>query len=244
MDLNVKKILKSVNRGVLLGAIIFLGLVIYLVIDSINFKKDIPKFEQFIEDYYAEMAEFAITPEENRKLNDLGITKKEIERVKKDYTNFINENWTNYSNEFYYNTTKEDLISGTEYYDSLSERVIKYFNGYVVDWKYRLTDIKVRKSGPNIVSVSFTDDVTIEAVGNPLLMAIDGPQPPQYMEYIKNYEEFKSNNEVQKYNRSISYTIRLMKIDGEWKIYGLVNDWYSSFELVGGDGNGNINFAD
>ena len=45
------------------------------------------------------------------------------------------------------------MISGTEYYDSLSERVIKYFNGYVVDWKYRLTDIKVRKSGPNIVSV-------------------------------------------------------------------------------------------
>ncbi|HHX57578.1 MAG TPA: hypothetical protein GX710_06125, partial [Clostridiales bacterium] len=117
--MNVKKFLRRMNRGVLLGGIIVVGLVIYIVVDTVNFKKDIPMFEQFIEDYYADISEIAVTPEENQSVKDLDITEKELARAKEEYSSFIDENWTNYSNDLYYYTTKEDVIGNVDNFNGI-----------------------------------------------------------------------------------------------------------------------------
>ncbi len=237
INLNVKKFLRRMNRGVLLGGIIVVGLVIYIVVDTVNFKKDIPMFEQFIEDYYADISEIAVTPKENQSVKDLDITEKELARAKEEYSSFIDENWTNYSNEFYYYMTKEDVIAGLDNSNGIQT---KNFEGYVTNWSYKLSRIKVNKLGPNIISITYTDDVTVEFTGNPLIMNVDGLATPSLMNFIKNYEELKGKVNMEKATSSNERTIKLKKVDGEWKIYGSENFYGGdSFEIVGGDENVN-----
>ena len=234
MSLNVKKLLRHMNRGILLGSIIFIALVIYLVVDSLNFKRDIPMFEKLIEDYYAELSEIAVSPEENRKVNDSATAKKEMDRVKEEYAKFIDENWVDYSNGlYYYYVTKQDVKGSLDNFNNVSSKLL---NGYVVDWKYKLSDIKVSKLGPNMVGISYTDNITVDLVGNPLVVDVLNLDMPQFLKYARNYEELKENTDKQKYNRTSSIFIKLMKVDGEWKIYGS-DGIYNNIEIVGGDDN-------
>lgn len=237
MDLNIKKFLRRMNRGVLLGGIIVVGLVIYIVVDTVNFKKDIPMFEQFIEDYYADISEIAVTPKENQSVKDLGITEKELTRVKEEYRSFIDENWTNYSNDLYYYTTKEDVIGNVDNFNGIQT---KYLEGYVTDWNYRLSRIKVNKLGPNIVSITYVDDVTVDFTGNPLIMNVDGLATPTFMGFVGNHDELKGKVNMEKATSSSERTIKLKKVDGKWKIYGSENFYGGyNFEVVGGDENVN-----
>ncbi len=237
MDLNVKKFLRHMNRGVLLGGIIVVGLVIYIAVDTVNFKKDIPMFEQFIEDYYANISEIAVTPEENQSVKDLDITKKELARVREEYSSFIDENWTNYSNDLYYYTTKEDVIRNVNNFNGIET---KNLEGYVTNWSYKLSEIKVNKLGPNIISITYVDDVTAEFTGNPLVMNVDGLTLPNFMGFSRNYEELKGKEKMEKATLSNQRTIKLKKVDGKWKIYGSENFYGGdNFEVVGGDENVN-----
>ncbi|HHX57927.1 MAG TPA: hypothetical protein GX710_07920, partial [Clostridiales bacterium] len=86
----------------------------------------------------------------------------------------------------------------------------------------------------------YVDDVTVEFTSNPLVMNVDGVSIPNIINFSKNYDVLKGKVKMEKATSSNQRTIKLKKVDGEWKIYGSENFYGGdSFEIVGGDENVN-----
>uniref|UniRef100_UPI00272D5B34 hypothetical protein n=1 Tax=Dubosiella newyorkensis TaxID=1862672 RepID=UPI00272D5B34 len=54
--------LARLNRGLLLGAVLFLGTVVWLITDGISFRKEIPSIEQVVREYVEQSPQMAILP--------------------------------------------------------------------------------------------------------------------------------------------------------------------------------------
>ncbi|MBE5921603.1 MAG: hypothetical protein E7269_02475 [Lachnospiraceae bacterium] len=211
----MKKFLKRVNRGLILAAILVVGLIIYLIIDAVQFSSKKNEITVVVKDYI----EAANTLTLSEDFYDTALT----EENEKAYRNLLNTyfceksvDWSNYN--------KSELMS--YYQDANFDKE----NGYLTESTYNISNLKVKKNGPGCALVTLDISYnceTMERAGKEIVALF-----PCGIEYLQYAGEFDITSDVLTtgtYTFDYSFEFELYYISGEWKI-GYVNYyWNDSF---------------
>ena len=125
----LKKFLRRVNRGLLLGGIVLAGFVVFVITDTISFKKNKPVIEDEIKSYVS-------------MLEDVGVNKgSDLTSYKEGIDSLINNYWT-FSDEksdlFYYSLNLNDFKNILELNMNDSDP-----NAYVSKWTAKVNNIDI-----------------------------------------------------------------------------------------------------
>lgn len=204
----MKNFFKKVNRGLLLGAIIFVGFIAFVITDTINFKKNKPQIEASVCDFTNALADCAVTAPSKEDFQ------KKIENVILNY--WCSGNGSG-NDEYYYGVKMNAYRSLLE---NAAEGIFKNETAKVTKWNANPHDFYIVKSGPGTASVDFSCDITAEFNGNPYLITpSEIMQISDYIYYDDDHNMLESNTgNTQKISLSIDYQLKMRQIDGKWKI--------------------------
>lgn len=142
----MKKFLRKVNRGLVLGGVLIIGTTIYIIADLKNFEKEKPIVEQRVTEYTQAVAKFNITPEKYREYN-ITIGTEDSQKISADWQAILDEYWIDKK------VPTDDIFYSYDDKSYLEENVSFYIEdkqrGYVTDISIDLTDCKIKKDGPN-----------------------------------------------------------------------------------------------
>lgn len=207
----MKKFLKRVNRGLLLGGIVLAGFVVFVITDTISFKKNKPVIEDEIRSYVSTLESVGVN-----KSSDPAAYKENVNSLISDYWTFSDEK----SNVFYYGLNQNEFKNCLEFNMDDSDP-----NAYVSKWTAKVSNVDISKAGPGYTMVSFDCQIVAEFSGNACLVSPCDAMP------INNYAYY--GEDVPKGLSRISidgtYKAIMTQKDGKWKIclaesYG----WHSS----------------
>lgn len=135
----MKRLWKRVNRGLVLAAVILVGLVIFIQIDQYQFRSAKPEIEQMTREYLARVKEInQLEPDERRKQTRL----------------LLSEYWED-SNGL---TMGESRNSMERYLNSIEKEDF----GKLEEYADLIDTIEIKKSGPRAASVDVTYEVTLK----------------------------------------------------------------------------------
>lgn len=134
----MKRFFKRVNRGLVLAAVILVGLVIFIQIDQYQFKSSKPEIEQMTREYLEKV-------KENNQLEP----KERMEKTRLLLTEYWEESNAN--------TLGVPKRTMENYLDSIQENDYAKLDGYAD----RINSIEVKKGGPRAASVSVDYEVTL-----------------------------------------------------------------------------------
>lgn len=217
-----KTILRKMNRGLLLGLVILIGLIIYISIDESNFKKEKPQIIQSLMQYAEDMQKVSITPTDYQKL-DAKIPADVQQNQIKQMHDIINQYWTqsqakgnNYS------------LSKSSYTYELEQMIKNNADGkgYIEKWSVKLEDgMNIAKSGPDAATVTARYTTVLEYAGLPEyicyfhVMSVDNI-------YNGGSADSKDAN-LKRLTITGEVTVEMLRINGEWKIV-TAQDWASA----------------
>lgn len=216
-----KKRLKKANRGIILGIILIIGVVIFTVIDNANFKKEKPEIETVVENFITELGNKNVLPEKYRNFKG-DIPEPEKEAMMSDFSKFIDEYWV------FRNQT--DGFRSSELKSSYNDALNIAFesNEYLSECTMEARNIKVRKAGPNCATAEFELYSLITSTEQSEIVT------PTYNESLGWYTEYSEENyepKLSKYRLEGSYTLSLERTSDGWKIY-MSDGYINSFTLV------------
>ena len=138
--MSFKTRMKKMNRGIALGLIIIVVLIIYIVIDNVRFNQSKEDIENVAETYAQAFADASESDVE-------GIWKKEdAKSYREGLINVIDKYWSDSSvstaliNGY---ESKAELVESMEYFDLANNYI-----GNVKNVKYDFTKVKIKKYGP------------------------------------------------------------------------------------------------
>lgn len=259
--MKLKTMLKHQNRGLMLALVILIGLMIYLIVDDETFEKNSPALEQLINDYYSEVLELNIIPQEYVDEDSGLITDDGLIYLESEYQEIIERYWTDKISNNYYNyaVSKDALME--EYFKSCISEYEKMPNpSPFTDIIYNLKNVTIEKGGPNIAyidceyeitaefnAVYLDEDVLSEELANEYKNGVSYSNAffisPEYAENMAYYMydlniESETEDYLVKYSLQGSDRFKATLVDGKWKIYGIGNNMKSSgFDLVSQGGN-------
>ncbi len=189
--------LKRINRGLVLGAVLIVAVVICVVYQTVSFSKYDSDVESAIKDYLDAMCTANIESS-NSTSNE-------------KFVELVNKYWESGGSEnaFDYNTFTKATTLKTLNYD------LENVNGSYESVNYEITDMNISRYGQGCAKVTLSYTVSCIYYGNPLYF--DGDYWTLYeFSYDDDYP-----NENDKYSLQIDYmedTFILKLSDGEWKI--------------------------
>lgn len=207
----MKKFLRKVNRGLVLGGVLIIGTTIYIIADLKNFEKEKPAVEQRVTEYAQAVAKFNITPEKYREYN-ITIGTDDSQKISADWKAIMDEYWIDLkastNDIFYYYDDKSYLEECVNYYIEDKQR------GYVTDISIDLTDCKVKKDGPNAAVMSCIANIYYVGLENSGIFTPGG--------YNNHYTYFDSDSPIEPklmqttFSEEITFFIE--KKSDDWKI--------------------------
>lgn len=196
----LKKFLRRVNRGLLLGGIVLAGFVVFVITDTISFKKNKPVIEDEIKSYVS-------------MLEDVGVNKgSDQTSYKEGIDSLINNYWT-FSDEksdlFYYSLNQNEFKNILELNMNDSDP-----NAYVSKWTAKVNNIDISKAGPGYAMVSFDCQIVVEFSGNACIVnPCDAMTVNNYVYYGEKVPTGLSRISIDGY-----YKMLMTQKDGKWKI--------------------------
>lgn len=213
----LKKFLRRVNRGLLLGGIVLAGFVVFVITDTISFKKNKPVIEDEIKSYVS-------------MLEDVGVNKgSDQTSYKEGIDSLINNYWT-FSDEksdlFYYSLNQNEFKNILELNMNDSD-----LNAYVSKWTAKVNNIDISKAGPGYALVEFDCQIVAEFSGNACLVS------PCDAMTIENYVYYGENVPTGLSRISIdgTYKATMTQKDGKWKICLVESYGWNSSEITAVD---------
>lgn len=213
--MKVRNFFRHMNRGIVLGVVLIIGLIVYIMIDNARFSTEKIVIKDMVVAYAKEAEGFMIYPESiikpKQKVTTADIAKKNKENKVIIDKYFANSGaWSRYN--FY-----QDAISSLEsVFDSNNERC-----AYVTECKFEILNItKLGKIGPNLAAGDVEVKTTIKTIGKPdyfrLFMTAYAD------EYNGGTEEDSQkgiDTEVNTYSSKVTYDkVKFMKSNGKWKV--------------------------
>lgn len=191
----MKKFLKRANRGLLLGGIILVALIIYIIIDYSRFSSEKDSIKNQIEGYMDNFFDYL-------EANDYDSLLK-----------LVNENWTGkpVMSDFYFTDMTDMSSEISKAANLISNEDIK--SKYKVsDVSYRITSNSVKKAGPNMASVTLKYTITLNS---PLSMDLILP----FGIYYGYISDNTSSSDTTLYSCTLEgeYTLYMYKENGTWK---------------------------
>lgn len=188
----MRKFLRKANRGLILGTVAIIVLLIYVISDYKSFSSEKSTIrttlENYITDYYVKMSQ-----------NDY----EAIESL-------VKETWTSRpvmpEENYWYLTDKEALIN---FYDEFQKGNIKV--GKYVNPECSIKSISVKKCGPGMAYATVRFEVTVEGDTN---LEIINP----FEEYAQGYMYSEEDTQIYVYMLEYESDVYLVKEDGQWGI--------------------------
>ena len=207
----MKKFLRKVNRGLVLGGVLIIGTTIYIIADLKNFEKEKPAVEQRVTEYTQAVAKFNITPEKYREYN-ITIGTEDSQKISADWQAIIDEYWIDKkileNDIFYAYDDKSYLEKSVNYYIENKQR------GYVTDISIDLTDCKIKKDGPNAAVMTCVANIYYVGLENSGFFSPGG--------YNIHYTYFDSESPIEPKLMQTTFseeiTFFLEKKADDWKI--------------------------
>lgn len=142
----MKKFFKRANRGLLLGGVILLVLIVYIIVDYSRFSSEKDTIKKQIESY---MDSFLTCLEAN-----------DYEAVLK----LVNDNWTGKAvmNNYYFYDISDITAAVKNAKEQASTENPKYIYD-VSDADYRITSTSIKKAGPNMATVTLKYTITLSS---------------------------------------------------------------------------------
>lgn len=200
----MKSFFKRVNRGLILAAVVLIGFIIFVISDTISFKKCKPEIENAVAEYTDSLAECAVTAASEEEFS-----KKTEDMLAKHWcSDKISE-----GNGLFYMTNLSDMRNelktvGNETY-SQTQNI-----GNVTKWEARPYSFQIKKSGTGVAMVDFSCDITAEFTGDPYLIT-----PSEIMKVSDFlYDEYKTSSDSMKITLSLYIEIKMRETSDGWKI--------------------------
>lgn len=207
----MKKFLRKVNRGLVLGGVLIIGTTIYIIADLKNFEKEKPAVEQRVTEYTQAVAKFNITPDKYREYN-ISLSKEYSQKTAADWQAILDEYWLDTKvptdDIYYFYDNKSYLGESVNYYIEDKQR------GYVTDISIDLTDCKIKKDGPDAAVMSCIANIYYVGLENSGIFTPGG--------YNNHYTYFDNESPIEPKLMQTTFsegiTFFLEKKADDWKI--------------------------
>lgn len=216
----MKSFLKRANRGLILGAIVLVGFVVFVITDTIGFKKNKPQIEAAVTAYTSALGECAVTSSSK-------------DEFKKKADNLMSDYWCSDSNSGNSDNYYEINISG--YRNQLDTVAAEDYSGKktenkITKWTANPFDFSITKSGPGYATVQFECEIVAEFTGNPYLLTPCEVMPVRDFSYYGDSHD--NTNALTQFSMSATYVIKVKEIDGKWKVCSAQSWGWASPELT------------
>lgn len=207
--------LKKINRGLVLAAVLLIGLVIFIIVDNHNFKSEKPDIERTITDYVSELSALNITPEKYQASGKKYSSEDADKRIS-EFTEFADKYWITVDenpNSMVWYTYKNEFRGSME-------RILEDAEGsYITDCSAEVNDCKINKDGPNAALVQCTVRFIFTGTQSCAFIGAGGGD----WSYSWSPEEQHSDN-MMKCSVEQDCTIMMQRTSDGWKIGGV--EWY------------------
>lgn len=199
------KMLKKINKGLILTVLVLLVLFIYLFTVEMNRNKAKPEIEKNVKEYIELMNKYATIPSDMQNLY-MQISPEEIEAKKKEFDTRITEHLNKYEGEL-----KEQMINNQKAVD-MQKEVLEDFlkeennmqSSIIIKYKKELVKIRKYLFDDDQVTLTLETKTEVES------------------KYLSNGEEKLQKNEV----TSNDDTMTLKLVDGKWKVVYSAIEYY------------------
>lgn len=203
--------LRNINRGLVLGGVLALGVVCYTVYENDQFKTSKPEIEQTMRDYIADMTTANVGG------SDV---------LKSQWTDFVNEHYTDYTtSDNEYASSKSGLL------EEINQAEVATQGGDITSAEYDIKEMSINKSGADGAKVIMIYNVCYDVTkGDPTFLTTNGINTMASGNYTNsdNYEPSTSS-----YKAIFSYEYAefyLLRTSDGWKIatssdYGYGEDY-------------------
>lgn len=234
--MTIRNAIRRVNRGIVLAAVLVVGLTGYLVYDNARFESEKTAIKKMADEYAAAAGDLNILPAVERvpgvKPSDAAVNKKlqENQAVLGKYLT----NWAEYNSAYIDATRNLEMV-----FTNNAER-----RAYVTDCVYSVTSIKnLKKNGPRHARAEINIKVEMKTIGKPMFFALIGAQNTDqgyyYGDPVKGNDNgsetgIEIDTKTYTYTWEFSlYNAQLEKTGGRWKIAS-TNGWshYTEGKLV------------
>jgi hypothetical protein len=203
--------LRRVNRGIVLGIALIIGLACYWTIDNIAFKTEREAIRQVMEDYTKDMETFLLLPEQYREIGT-EVPNSVIENKMEENKILIDKYFSNKNNNYGW-SLKESVTSDIRHVLKNNQET----GNKVKSYEAKLTRVKsITKHGSNLV--------TVEAVINTKITVTQGADVFNVLysfgggNYMGNFDTPKELSfSTQGYEYTI--TFEMIKHNGVWVFY-------------------------
>lgn len=208
-----RSLLKKLNRGLLLAAVLLIGVTAYVVADTISFRQETDRIEQVIREYVEQSPQMAILPSPYNKLGSPA-DENAVRRKMAENEELLRKYWSFRTDDQDYNQGEAILaqVQGALEYNAKGLGAISSAKG-IVQYVH-----SIREIGFGRAEVSFSYTGSVRYIGD-----------VQWVLFTAGRQSTGANNSV--YFRSHSadvpeerisptgdVTAILIQVDGQWKI--------------------------
>lgn len=222
---------KKLNRGLLLGAVLLVGFVVFVIAQNAQFQKSVPDIRELSQDYVAAMMDLNVLPD-GAMTEDFYLTSQAQEQKLSEMDDILNTFWNA-------QTKQESLngVSGDKMRQQYQEALAREQFSRVLAIEFNLSDkdIEVNSDGPNRAKVSlFTDDLIVTHTGDEgQCLFFVNTWGINEIEDMYEKDNPMENSAQRKSTYRLNMDLELELVKGEWKIISCQsNYWISSTTVV------------
>lgn len=195
---------KQLNRGIILAAVLASGTALYVVVQNIQFKNNIPALQERAEQLGLEMAE-----------SNIGDGDAALRKKRAFVQNSFTSNSSAATNIMGMTMTKSNMLYELNQPSDCE--------GEILEATYEQVSSSVKKSGATGANVTVDYKMSFECVGEPDFLSFLGVDSIEY--YFESEEDKAARKTI---NISGTITLYMLPDDGDWKIVSTsTNNWYN-----------------
>ncbi|MBQ7346458.1 MAG: hypothetical protein IJW55_00720 [Clostridia bacterium] len=221
----MKKRWKKINRGLLLGAVLLVGLVGFIVFKEVQFRQELPKIRESAEAYVQDLLALNVSLEGEELGKDL--TDEQRAQKKAALDKLIADRMATGDGEEgnYYVLTASELRANYE--EMLEGAPATLYRNLEFDIPENRINVTSEGSDYAYVSI-YLQNISVEACG--MIDQMFGGESTKYYYDTEIYDkEFAEGEEFENYIDKTWYTctfggnatLQMQRVDGEWKVTGV-----------------------
>lgn len=222
----MKKRWKKINRGLLLGAVLLVGLVGFIVFKEVQFRQELPKIRESAEAYVQDLLALNVSLEGEELGKDL--TDEQRAQKQAALEKLISERMTTGDNS---TGNGYDVFSASElranYEEMLEGAPATLFRNLEFDIPENRIEVTAEGNDYAYVSI-YLQNISVEACG--MIDQMFGGESTKYYYDVEIYDkEIAEGEEFENYIDKTWYTctfggnamLQMQRVDGEWKVTGV-----------------------
>lgn len=208
--------MEKTNRGIVLGALLLVGLILFICVKEIRFRQEIPDIRSQAQAYVEELLQLNVTPEGIGP--EVSLTKEQKALLTDRLDRLMEKYW-------YFDVREKDILYNTP------EIVKRNYEAYLDDGLYEVfysvsvhiagNDISVSQDGPDrAIVVLWCDNITVECVNREAY--------PFVGEVMYNTGD-DGSSASKRFLASLQgqFCLEMQRVDGSWKVVG--SDCYTVY---------------